>query len=332
MASNYTDTTDTNFKGIVGGVTYNIESGQPLSAEGVRNALHTKENVANKTDAIDGSNSSSSAQYPSVKAVDTALAGKQDKITAGKVNDILTKTATAGILGTLTKTNLIRTGSTIDTAPDDTHIPTEKAVVTALNGKADISSLPDTSNLQEKLPVGTILMFDGYGWVDNYTIAGWYACIAANAGYGCPDLVNSFIKGSASAAHTAGGNSGNEVAIGANNLSAHTHDLSGASTGSMSGNSTGNIYRKDVSSEDISHGIIFGGIDKLNTNGCVSLSNTKSILGYARGGGVLHNADLCINVSHTHTLSGSTGNNTTTAAKLNIEPQSYALIFIRKCV
>ncbi|GBR75138.1 hypothetical protein NO1_2185, partial [Candidatus Termititenax aidoneus] len=44
MASNYTDDTDTNFKG----VTYNIEAGKNLSAEGVRNALHTKENVANK--------------------------------------------------------------------------------------------------------------------------------------------------------------------------------------------------------------------------------------------------------------------------------------------
>jgi hypothetical protein len=69
MASNYTDTTDTDFKG----VTYNISEGKPLSAEGVRNALHTKENVANKTDAIDNSNSSSSAQYPSVKAVYAAF-------------------------------------------------------------------------------------------------------------------------------------------------------------------------------------------------------------------------------------------------------------------
>ncbi|GBR75065.1 hypothetical protein NO1_2127, partial [Candidatus Termititenax aidoneus] len=48
MAGNYTDANDTNFTGIVGGVTYNIEAGKNLSAEGVRNALHTKENVANK--------------------------------------------------------------------------------------------------------------------------------------------------------------------------------------------------------------------------------------------------------------------------------------------
>ncbi|MDR1113642.1 MAG: hypothetical protein LBL50_00950 [Candidatus Margulisbacteria bacterium] len=65
MADNYTDASDTNFKGIVGGVTYNIETGEPLSAEGVRNALHTKENVANKKDTLNDS----STEYPSSKAV-----------------------------------------------------------------------------------------------------------------------------------------------------------------------------------------------------------------------------------------------------------------------
>ncbi|MDR2429141.1 MAG: hypothetical protein LBD62_04975 [Candidatus Margulisbacteria bacterium] len=69
MADNYTDTTDTNFKGIAGGVTYNIDTGKLLSAEGVRNALHTKENVANKKDTIDNN----SAEYPSSKAVYDAI-------------------------------------------------------------------------------------------------------------------------------------------------------------------------------------------------------------------------------------------------------------------
>ncbi|MDR1114237.1 MAG: hypothetical protein LBL50_04010 [Candidatus Margulisbacteria bacterium] len=65
MADNYTDTTDTDFKGIVGEVIYNIETGKPLSAEGVRNALHTKEKVANKKDTLNDS----STEYPSSKAV-----------------------------------------------------------------------------------------------------------------------------------------------------------------------------------------------------------------------------------------------------------------------
>jgi hypothetical protein len=66
MANNYTDTTDTDFQGI----SYNIKEGKPLSAESMRNALHTKENVANKKDTINDS----STEYPSSKAVFDALA------------------------------------------------------------------------------------------------------------------------------------------------------------------------------------------------------------------------------------------------------------------
>ncbi|GBR73548.1 hypothetical protein NO1_0906 [Candidatus Termititenax aidoneus] len=74
MASNYTDTTDTDFTGVVEGVAYNIDTGKPLSAAGVRNALHTKENVANKTVTVDSS--STDAQYPSAKAVMAVLSDK----------------------------------------------------------------------------------------------------------------------------------------------------------------------------------------------------------------------------------------------------------------
>jgi hypothetical protein len=61
MANNYTDTTDTDFKG----EPYNIDTGKPLSAAGVRDALHTKEKVANKKDTINND----STEYPSSKAV-----------------------------------------------------------------------------------------------------------------------------------------------------------------------------------------------------------------------------------------------------------------------
>jgi microcystin-dependent protein len=64
MADNYTDTTDTNFKG----ANYNIDTGKPLSAEGMRNALHTKENVVNKIESGNSlSASSTDNQYPSAK-------------------------------------------------------------------------------------------------------------------------------------------------------------------------------------------------------------------------------------------------------------------------
>ncbi|GBR74768.1 hypothetical protein NO1_1890, partial [Candidatus Termititenax aidoneus] len=89
MASNYTDENDEDFT--TGN--YNIVREKPLSAAGVRNALHTKENVANKqvsstnetANVLDAS--SSDSYYPSSKLAGKNFAAlrsdKQDKIAAG---------------------------------------------------------------------------------------------------------------------------------------------------------------------------------------------------------------------------------------------------------
>jgi hypothetical protein len=171
-------------------------------------------------------------------------------------------------------------------------------------------------------PKGTILMYDGDGWVDNQTIVGWYACTATNAGRGCPNLVDRFIKGSAVATHAAGGNSGNGVTIGANNLPAHTHNISNITTGGMSAHDSGWFH------------VIRDG-QGMNADGSTFVNSGGNYSGYSW----LHDSDgrtwwsrYNMNIAHTHTLSGHTDNNATTAAKLNIEPQSYALIYIRKCV
>ncbi|GBR74473.1 hypothetical protein NO1_1638 [Candidatus Termititenax aidoneus] len=293
MANNYTDANDTNFKEIIGGVTYNIEAGKSLSAEGVRNALHTKENVANRqvsstnetanvldanssdsyypSSKLAGKNfaalrsgkqdkiaagtandiltktttagtlgmltktttletnttSASDEKIPTEKAVATALSGKassgdvaakQDKIEAGTANDILTKTTTAGTLSTLTKTTSIRTGSTIDTAPDDTRIPTEKAVADAVRA---VSTAIENLSFQAALPIGTILMYDGIGWENNDTLKGWFKCDGYN---GTPNLQDRFIMGSSTAPKEGGDNS---VKIIAANLPSHTHTFAG---------------------------------------------------------------------------------------------------------
>ncbi|GBR74912.1 hypothetical protein NO1_2003 [Candidatus Termititenax aidoneus] len=144
MADNYTDTTDQDFT--TGN--YNIATGKNLSAAGVRNALHTKENVANKTVTVDSS--STDAQYPSAKAVygtvNTGLSAKQNKIAAGIANDIVAYSGTAGTFGTLTRTTTLETNAT--SASDD-KIPTEKAVATALDDKESTSnkatSISDTN-------------------------------------------------------------------------------------------------------------------------------------------------------------------------------------------
>jgi hypothetical protein len=132
MAANYTDETDADFT--TGN--YSIAEGKKLSAAGMREALHTKENVANKITTIDSN--STDAQYPSAKAVYTGLAGKQDKITAGTSKNIVAYSGTAGTFDTLTRTTTISAG--VVNASDD-NIPTEKAVATALADKANASDV-----------------------------------------------------------------------------------------------------------------------------------------------------------------------------------------------
>jgi len=74
------------------------------------------------------------------------------------------------------------------------------------------------------LPVATILMFNGSGWIDNNTMPGWYACISDNIGLGCPDLENQFIRGCivANLGATAGSNN---ITLSPANLPAHTHSI-----------------------------------------------------------------------------------------------------------
>jgi hypothetical protein len=266
--------------------------------------------------ANDGAKFASEAQ---VYAVNATVSGKQDKIVAGTAaNNIVAYSGTAGTLSELTRTTSIRA----EAQTSDTYIPTEKAVATAIGGL----------DFQAELPVGTILMFDGYGWVDNHTMSGWYSCIAANSGKGCPNLVDSFIKGNATASHSAGGNTGNEVTIGENNLPAHTHSVN-IDTDSKGAHRHG--LRSTASNLDDVHGFNFQSATSLKNAIPVSWGNNISTDFHEQFRETpAANSPLYAmseTGSHEHNVSGSTGNNITTATKLNIEPQSYALIFIRRC-
>ena len=54
---------------------------------------------------------------------------------------------------------------------------------------------------QNLLPVGTILMFNGTGWLNNFTLPGWYKCDGSN---GTPNLVNKFVRSEAASGNTDG--------------------------------------------------------------------------------------------------------------------------------
>jgi hypothetical protein len=233
-------------------------------------------------------------------------------LSAAGVNAALNSRAAKTVVDSLNSTvsSLSSTVASLDTAISSKASQADlDAISSTVN--TTITSLETTK--QDILPIGTILMFDGYGWVDNQTLVGWYACIAANSGRGCPNLVGSFIKGNDTASHSAGGNAGNQVTIGTNNLPTHTHSLGG----SFATDSKGGHYHRASGWGGLKDSFVSGSSHKNAMKNDVS-----STLATTSDG------------SHTHTvtLSGSTGNNATTAAKLNIEPQSYALIYIRKCV
>ncbi|GBR74849.1 hypothetical protein NO1_1954, partial [Candidatus Termititenax aidoneus] len=372
------------------GVTYNIEAGKNLSAEGVRNALHTKENVANKqvsstndtADVLDASSSddyypssklagknfaalrsgkqdkiaagtandivaysgtaagtfgtlprvttlatsttsASDVKIPTEKAVVTALGGKasssdvaakQDKIAAGTANDILTKTTTDGVLGTLTKTTSIRTGSTIDTAPDDTRIPTEKAVADAV---AVATSAINGLSFQSVLPLGTILMFDAAGWQDNKTLVGWYACTAANHGINTdiPNLESSFLVGAGTA--IARGTSGGSNALTSALLPKHTHTIY-----------TDKTKETDRSKDKELTGSIECAEQEQGHSGILSFSTEETYYGWTRG--AKDNPKILIDATHEHTGSANNDNSTTTDTNTSNMPAYYAVIYIKR--
>ncbi|MDR1453772.1 MAG: hypothetical protein LBJ25_07365 [Candidatus Margulisbacteria bacterium] len=236
-AGNYTDTTDTDFKA----VSYNIDEGQKLSAEGMRAALHTRENVANKqvssTDnTVDTLTANSSdSYYPSAKLagknLDALRNGKQDKIAAGIAKNIVAYSGTAGTFGALTRTTTVESAAN---ASED-KIPTEKALATALSGI--------------ELPTGTIIVMHNktyYNTSDAAFRAKWKICDGNN---GTPNLTNLFLRGMPDGGTDAIG--GDSVTLTASNLPGHAHTVNdpghshklryySGTTSANSGNDTNN--------------------------------------------------------------------------------------------
>ncbi|GBR75669.1 hypothetical protein NO2_0319, partial [Candidatus Termititenax persephonae] len=121
-AGDYNDGTDTDFTG----ATYKISTNEKISAEGMRNALHTKEKVANKqVDSTDATGtltaSSSDTYYPSSR-----LAGRNLDKKVSKSGDTLS--------GRLTGANL--KGAWIDTFTTNTalYVPPNDATGSAAQG------------------------------------------------------------------------------------------------------------------------------------------------------------------------------------------------------
>ncbi|MDR1997052.1 MAG: hypothetical protein LBQ83_01835 [Candidatus Margulisbacteria bacterium] len=266
--------------------------------------------------------SSTDTQYPSAKAVYDNLALKENASNK--------------------KTTISSTS--------DTEYPTAKAVATALATK------------QANLPVGTILMYDGSGWVNNQTLPGWYKCDGAN---GTPNLTNLFVRGAASSGGTGGANS-QSITLTAANMPKHSHTLSGTlTTGNQSAGHTHSIEHNHAAFTSGNAGhhthTVYMKIENSNAgaeffSGWGIVNNTRdtsNVMGIhwsapfstSDPGDHAHSVDMPnftgssggVSAGHTHnvTLSGSTGNagstaDTPTAITVNTVPAYYALIYIKR--
>ncbi|MDR1323829.1 MAG: hypothetical protein LBK68_05250 [Candidatus Margulisbacteria bacterium] len=336
MANDYTDS--------FAGDPYFIKKGEQLSAVGMNAALNTKEKVANKQmDSADATgtltSNSSDSYYPTSKLVgknldtlnttiSTGLNGKQNTITAGTADDILTKTTATGTLGTLTKTISVAAAAS---ASND-KIPTEKAVATALDSKlsagdlttlqTDVSALQTAvGGLQKLLPAGTILMYDGTSWVDNSTLPGWYACTAANKNLGLtPNLENHFVVGAGSQV-SKGQDTGSNTLTAAM-LPKHTH--------SIYTDATKNTARTTSKTLTGSFPGLYRIVAANSYNGIVA--ETTEASGDADGWAD-HQPMHKINIDATHEHTGATNDTTGYQTDNNTSnmPLCYAIIYIRKC-
>ncbi|GBR75601.1 phage tail fiber protein [Candidatus Termititenax persephonae] len=310
---------------------YNIDSEKRITASGMRTALGTKEDVANKKDTL----ANSSTEYPSSAAVYAHTSNKNNPHGVTK--------AQVGL------------GSADNTS--DANKPISTATQTALNGK------------QALLPVGTILMYDGTGWADNSTLPGWYQCNGKNGTPDLRDkFIRGGRSGENMARGGTGGADSRSITLQKVNLPSHNHSLTAltlgnesAHTHSVSATTDTKTHSHTFSGNNLSGDTPYFQMDYSrtgtnNTNGIIT--STTQVGGSTDSGG---GHDTCASFSisftpsgtingngshahsftatsgagsgHTHSLSSSTISNTGSGTAFTVDtvPTYYSMIYIRRC-
>ncbi|MDR1998218.1 MAG: hypothetical protein LBQ83_07855 [Candidatus Margulisbacteria bacterium] len=300
-----TDTQYPSAKAVYNSLTAGLAAKQDKIAGGTANNIAAYSgtagtlNTLTRTTSVRAAGSALDTAIPTEKAVATALAAKQDKIAAGTANSIVAYSGTAGALNTLTRaTNIQAVAAALDTA-----VPTEKAVATALSAKAN------ASDVQAKLPLGTILMYDGSGWVNNSTLPGWYKCDGTN---GTPDLSDRFVKGAGSLSAIGGSN-----ALTAAMLPKHTHTIYTSST-----KNTARTADKSLT------GGFTGGIsyEAITTSGVFSYERNSS----TEYGGGWNGVVIKVDATHEHTGGANNDNSALGDSNTSNMPAYYSLIYIKR--
>lgn len=237
---------------------------------------------------------------------------------------------------------------------DDADLDTD--VLLAANSDQKVASQKAVKSYIDNtkfLPIGTIIMFDANhaagssggasgAWVDNSTMPGWYAMVAANSIYGCQDMTDRFMCGRiiTGAGATFGVNS---YTLGANQLPSHVHSISHSH-----GTTVGPTGSTDIAH---SHGVTDAGHYHE-----IVVASTSTGWSVVMTGGGNHGANMTtvskttgVSVNsttnpwnHNHGAPSVTIGGTDTAnsgdvtvahgAAIDNRPASYSVVFIRKCV
>ncbi|MDR1113844.1 MAG: hypothetical protein LBL50_01985 [Candidatus Margulisbacteria bacterium] len=297
MANNYTDS--------FAGEPYFIEKGEQLSAAGMTAALNTKEKVANKTDTIDSSNNSSTAQYPSVKAVSDSLNDKDSGSLHKAGAETITGVKTFGTTDVAAEP-LLGVAKTTDATNSGTKFATEAQVYKKQDKlTADQLSLLASLSTLSFFPRGTILTFSAAAWdaKDSAFKAVWKICNGQN---GTPNLIDKFLRG---------GDYGNDRETGGTNTAQvpyHNHGFTGT-------NQTGYLPVDFTTNKSI-HPYY-----SRYPEGVFSVSNTKpdAETVIAGGGWVAGRAGYHFSMTPTGAI-GYTGSNA------DNRPEFYTVIYIIK--
>ena len=267
------------------------------------------------------------------KVIPTAVVSKQVEVAsgsaflngelvafAGATSDVFTDTTGA-------RTDLLcldKTGNLVNIegingagVPD---IPTDIIVLALINritGRDSVTGIEITSFDYEKsgstnLPIGTFLMYDGTDWVDNVTMRGWYACIPANAGQGCPDMIDSFVMGRDPSIGASNGGA-NTLILTETQMPPHHHSISHTHANPVitGGNHAHYNYVQDFGS---------------GSGWCLERENNDNAgwnIATQTDGGHSHGASLP-SYSGNSTIVGG-------GSSFDNKPKFYTIIYIRKC-
>jgi len=187
------------------------------------------------------------------------------------------------------------------------------------------------------LPIGTVLIYDGAGWIDNSTLPGWYACIPENTGYGVISYVDRFAIGHDITVMYQSSSNSKQISI--LNLPRHAHNTNHQH--STLNYTTGSVIRWDVDHYEYNH------LHFLDRSPDASVHNADNSPGHYPNASTSYLADTNY-TPHNHSYTYLVGSLASDYGEMSVRdqwgnsvsynyyfdgrPSYYSAIYIRRCI